>query len=192
MATDGTMPLPVAEARRRAAADRDLLLDVVRGKTTDELRAPYRVRSGPLGDFCESLHDLLAHVQMWDEINLAVLAEARRGRAHWSVEPRWETPEVGQVLNRAGVAAGRLLPSDLLLHRFQASRDALLAELSCYDEYAWVDPTLTVKREVTSIGGLAQYVMTVPGQQAYWHAALHLGVPLDGLTKPASESEVVA
>jgi hypothetical protein len=33
-----------------------------------------------LGDFCESLHDLVAHVLMWDEINLAVLAEAAAGR----------------------------------------------------------------------------------------------------------------
>jgi hypothetical protein len=192
MTTDEEMPLPVAEARRRTAADRDLLIDVVRGKTPDELRAPYRVRGGPLGDFCESLHDLLAHVQMWDEINLAVLAEARRGRAHWSIDSRWETPEVGQLLNRAGVAAGRLLPSDLLLHKFRASRDALLAELSCYDEQAWVGPTLTVKREVKSVGELAQYVMTVPGRQAYWHAAFHLGVPLQSLTNPPADPEVVA
>jgi alpha/beta hydrolase fold len=35
------------------------------------------VTAGPLGDFCDSLHDLVAHVLMWDEINLAVEAGRR-------------------------------------------------------------------------------------------------------------------
>lgn len=40
-----------------------------------------RLASGSLGDFCESLRDLVAHVLMWDEINLAVVTEAAAGRS---------------------------------------------------------------------------------------------------------------
>jgi hypothetical protein len=110
---------------------------------------------------------------MWDEINLAVLTEAAASRVHWSLDPRWETPEAGLVLNRSGVEAGRLLPASLLLHRLRAVQDAVLGELACYEGQAWTDagqiPSLT-----RGIGGLAQKVWTVPGQPAFWHAAIHL------------------
>ncbi len=99
------------EASGRLRADHELLLARVAGLAEDQLAASYRVASGPLGDFCDSLHDLLAHVLMWDEINLAVLSEATAGRAHWSLDPRWETPEAGRLLNRGGVAAARSLRS---------------------------------------------------------------------------------
>ncbi len=98
------------EASGRLRADHELLLARVAGLAEDQLAASYRVASGPLGDFCDSLHDLLAHVLMWDEINLAVLSEATAGRAHWSLDPRWETPEAGRLLNRGGVAAARQGP----------------------------------------------------------------------------------
>ena len=155
-----------AEAVRRITADRGLLLARAGARTPEELVEPYRVDGQPLGDACESLRDLVAHVLMWDEINLAVLGEARRGRRHWSLDPRWETREAGAALNRAGVAAGALLPVDLLLHRFGAVRDALVDELNRADEAEWT----------ASTGPLAQYVMTVPTYEAhaFRHAAIHL------------------
>src|SRR5437016_4622524 len=105
------------EAIGRLRADHDLLLAQVTGLTGAQLTAGYRLASGPLGDSCESLHDLTAHVLMWDEINLAVLTEAAAGRAHWSLDPRWETPETGRMLNLGGIEAGRRVPADMLLHR---------------------------------------------------------------------------
>jgi Mycothiol maleylpyruvate isomerase N-terminal domain len=164
--------LSLSTAVRRLADDRGTLLSYVDGISDSDLRAPYRVAVGPLGDACESLHDLVAHVLMWDEINLAVLAEAAVGRSHWSLDARWETPEAGQLLNRAGVRAGRQLPAPLLLHRFRSIRDSMLAEFARYDQQAWV----TVQAgQGESIGALAQRVWTVPGRAAYRHAAIHLG-----------------
>lgn len=72
--------LPMREATRRIRADHDILRRTVEPLSPDELAAEYRLTSGPMGDFCESLHDLLAHVLMWDEISLAVLTEAGAGR----------------------------------------------------------------------------------------------------------------
>jgi hypothetical protein len=63
-----------------------------------------------------------------------------------------------------GVLAGRELPPELLLHRLTVVRAALLEELSGYDERLWN----------SGRGELAQRVWTVPGQPAYWHAAVHL------------------
>jgi hypothetical protein len=166
--------LSAAGAARRVAADRGLLLDTAGSRGEDRMAARYLVQGGPLGDFCDSLHDLVAHVLMWDEINLAVLAEARRGRAHWSLAARWEVPQAGVLLNKSGVAAGRELPTALLLHRFTAVRQALCDELTRYDDERWSAAALP--GTATSLGALAQYVMTVPGKPPYWHAALHLGV----------------
>ena len=101
---------------------------------------------------------------MWDEINLAVLAEAGSGRRHWSLDPRWETSEAGLRLNRSGVAAGREIPADLLLHRFAMVRDALLSQVRTYAADDWSAHS----------GPLAEYVMTVPNHDPYWHAAIHL------------------
>jgi hypothetical protein len=161
------------EASRRLRADHDVLLATVKELTDEQLATTYQLASGPLGDFCESLHDLVAHVLMWDEINLAVLTEAAAGRTHWSLDPRWETKEAGRLLNRGGVEVGRPLPASLLLHRLRAVRDAVLTELGRYEGRAWTDagpmPSLA-----QGIGGLAQKVWTVPGQPAFWHAAIHL------------------
>lgn len=162
-----TPPLSTSQVTHRIATDHDILLRRIDGLAPDELAAAYRVESGPLGDFCESLHDLLAHVLMWDEIGLAVLAEHRAGRRHWSLAARWETPEAGRMLNRGGVLAGRELPPSLLRHRLLATQDALLAELDRYTDDQWRAPG--------GVGVLAQYAMTVPGQPAYVHAAVHLG-----------------
>jgi hypothetical protein len=167
------------EASRRLRADHDVLFAEVNELTEEQLAATYEAASGPLGDFCESLHDLVAHVLMWDEINLAVLTEAAAGRAHWSLDQRWETQEAGWLLNRSGVEAGRLLPVDLLLHRMQAIQDAVLGELGRYEGQAWTGARqLPAPRE--GIGGLAQKVWTVPGQPAFWHAVIHLDqLPLE-------------
>jgi len=165
--------VPVDEASSRLRADHKVLLAQVSDLSAEQLAAAYQLASGPLGDFCESLHDLVAHVLMWDEINLAVLTEAAAGRAHWSLEPRWETPEAGRLLNRSGVEAGRQLPASLLLHRWRAVHGAVLGELARYEGQAWTGagrmPSLA-----RGIGGLAQRVWTVPGQPAFWHAAIHL------------------
>lgn len=148
-----------------------MLIERVSTRMQDDLVVPYRVNGDPLGDFCESLRDLVAHVLMWDEINLAVLAEACRGRRHWSLESAWEAPEVGTMLNRSGVAAGREVPVELLVHRFAATRDALLDEFASFDEDRWLAPIPVAE----SMGWLSQYVMTVPRNAPYWHAAIHLG-----------------
>ena len=165
----------VAEAVRRTKLDRRLLTDEIAGRSDDALVAPYTVDAGPLGDACDSLRDLVAHVLMWDEISLAVLTEARAARRHWSLDPRWETREAGQMLNASGVAAGRELPVGLLLQRFASVRDALLAELRSYSEDEWHDPVPLDVDTGRSVGSLAQYVMTVPRLHPYWHAAIHLG-----------------
>ena len=166
--------LPAAEAVRRTELDRGLLIDEVQGYPGEALTAPYATAGGPLGDACESLRDLVAHILMWDEINLAVLAEASRARRHWSLDPQWETREAGQALNAGGVAAGTELPVPLLLHRFAAVRDALVTELRSYAEDRWLAPIPFDPGPADSIGALAQHVMTVPRAAPYWHAAIHL------------------
>jgi hypothetical protein len=167
--------LSADEAVRRISTDRLLLSEVVVGPSDDDLVAPYRVRGGPLGDACESLRDLIAHVLMWDEISLAVLTDAAFGRTHWSLEPRWETRAAGQRLNAAGVAAGRELPVDLLKHRFSSVGDSLLAEIERGSAEGWTTPLPAPIAGRQTRGALAQYIMTVPTMPPYWHAAIHLG-----------------
>lgn len=169
------MPLTVADATARIAADHETLLSRVADLSPAALAAPYRPTAGPLGDFCESLHDLVAHVLMWDEINLAVMAESAAGRRHWSLDPDWETRDAGLALNRGGVEAGRHLPGPLLLRRLRTVRDAILSELARYGEPDWA----AAAGDGESPGALAQRVWTVPGQDPYWHAAIHLGARPD-------------
>ncbi|GAA4103376.1 hypothetical protein [Nonomuraea soli] len=161
--------LSSGEAIGRLRADRAILLARVAGLTEEQLGSECLVDSRPLGDFCRSLHDLVAHVLMWDEINLAVLAEAAAGREHWSLDARWEDPAVGRSLNIGGVEAGRHLSPWLLLHRSGAVHDAILEELGRVGEESWDE-----------VGALAQRVWTVPGHPAFWHAAIHLGQAVRG------------
>lgn len=147
-------------------ADHDLLLDRIDGLADSELAKPYLQYDGPLGHFCESLHDLVAHVLMWSEISLDVLHEARSRRSHWSIETRWETPEIGSALNRAGVVAGRELPGHLLVERFRWARDALAAEIASVPAEEWEGQD--------GVGGVLQRAMTPPQSPAYGHAARHL------------------
>jgi len=159
-----TEPLSAAQAADRLRTDHALLLAAVDGLSGDELARDHVTSAGPLGDFCASLHDLVAHVLMWNEINLAVLTEADRGRDHWSLAPAFETPEAGRALNRAGVAAGRLLDAGQLFDRLASTHDALLDQLTGYSEADWHNQA----------GPLATRVFTVPGRSPFWHAALHL------------------
>ena len=170
MRTPMTSPV---EAARLIRADQELLLSRVDGRTEAELRAPYRVTAGPLGDFCDSLHDLIAHLLMWDEITLSVLRDAKAGRLHWSLDPRWETADIGRALNVGGVEAGRHLPSDLLRNRFDSVGAALIAEIEQYDEKSWADPS-TGGGFDGGIGALAEYAATPPDGVVFGHAARHL------------------
>jgi len=160
-----------ADAARLIRADHQLLLDHL-DRVTDH-RASYRVADGPLGHFCDSLHDLVAHILMWDEITLAVLRETAAGRTHWSLDPRWETAGAGSGLNAGGVDAGRHLPTSLLLHRLRSVADALVAEVEQYDERAWIDPATGAGFD-GGIGALAEYVATPPDGSPYAHVARHL------------------
>ncbi len=159
-----TEPLSAPQAADRLRTDHALLLAAADGLSGNDLARDHVTSAGPLGDFCASLHDLVAHVLMWNEINLAVLTEADRGRDHWSLAPAFETPETGRALNQAGVAAGRLLAADLLFERLASTHDALLAQLTGYSEADWRDRA----------GPLATRAFTVPGRAPFWHAALHL------------------
>lgn len=153
-------------AARLIREDHDLLLDRVEDLSDPQLAEPYRPHDGPLGHFCDSLHDLVAHVLMWSEISLDVLHEVRSGRQHWSIEPRWETPEIGSALNRAGVDAGRQLPGRLLVARFTYVRDALVAEIASVPSAEWEGDD--------GVGRTLQLAMSPPGSPAYAHAARHL------------------
>jgi hypothetical protein len=121
------------------------------------------------------LHDLVAHILMWDEITLALLREAAAGRSHWSLDARWETAEIGSALNVGGVEAGRQLPSGLLVERLGSVVDALVAEVTSYDEAAWQGQAAAGEFG-GSIGALAEYAATPPdGSPPYAHVAKHLG-----------------
>ena len=170
MRTPTTSP---AEAAGLLRTDHQLLRSRIDGLTETELRAPYRVEAGILGHFCDSLHDLTAHILMWDEITLAVLRDAAAGRSHWSLDPRWETAEIGSALNHGGVEAGRRIPSELVLHRFRSVGDALVAEITQYDDAAWADPSTGAGFD-GGIGALAEYVSTTPDGFLFAHAARHL------------------
>jgi hypothetical protein len=165
-----------AQAVRRIRDDRGLLLQVIQGRSEAEMRSPHHVAGGPLGDFCESLHDLVAHVLMWDEINVAVLTEAKAGRPHWSLDARWEAPPAGRALNEAGVIGGRSIPSSLLIHRYTTTVASLAAELESTPATSWEAPLPFGTGR--TLGELAARVMTVPGQPQYWHAAIHLRVDM--------------
>jgi hypothetical protein len=131
--------------------------------------------SRPTKNFCDSLHDLVAHVLMWDEINLAVLAEAAAGRVHWSLDLRWETSEAGRCLNDGGVRAGRAIPGPLLLHRYRSVHAALMDQFGRYDDAGWAGPaTPPGGPDLGRLGELALRLWTVPGQAPYRHSSIHL------------------
>lgn len=151
-------------AARRFRADHDTLLRVVEGRTDFELAAAYRICGERAGTYCDSLHDLIAHVLMWDEMALGVLMDASRGRTHWLLDPEYDSPAVRTQLDWSGVAAGRHLPAWLLLHRLVTTRDALTRELAAVGERVWAGPA----------GSVVEAALTADGAPAFWHAAHHL------------------
>jgi hypothetical protein len=167
--------LSAHEAIQRLSTDRQALTEAIASHSEEDLLAPYHARGGPLGDACESLRDLVAHVLMWNEISLAALTEAAVGRTHWSLQARWEVPAAGRRLNAAGVAAGRELSMDLLMHRSTSVWGSLLAELEREAAAGWMARLPTPIAGHETRGQLAQHVMSVPNVAPYWHAALHLG-----------------
>ena len=89
-------------------------------------------------------------------INLAVVTEAAAGRVRWSLDPRWDTPQAGPMLNRGGIEADR--------HRRPACyctaagvRDDLLAQFARSRGQARTQ-TGDRPKQVHGMGGLAQEV----------------------------------
>lgn len=162
-----------SEAAELLLADHELLFGEIEGLDDERLHDEYRLDDGPLGHFCDSLHDLMAHILMWDEVTLAALREAAAGRRHWSLDPRWETAAAGRSLNLGSVQAGRHIPAELLEHRLRNVLDALLAEIRGYDERAWSDGITCYGY---SIGALAEYAATPPDASPYVHVVRHLTI----------------
>jgi hypothetical protein len=160
-------------------ADRDAVLAAL-AATPPGRDVVYPVAHNPLGDEPATLLDLIAHVTMWDEINYAVLAEALAGRAHWSLQPRWETRAAGTALNRGGIAAGRLLGPDLVVDRFLRVRDAMIAYVRDVPPVRWHAPLpFDHPAPEGTMAGLCGYVNAPESDRAgrftYRHACVHLG-----------------
>lgn len=153
--------------------DRDRLMKAIDVGAADISRLTFP--DGPL-----TLLDLVAHVTMWDEINLAVVTLALHGRPHWSLDPRWETAEAGSALNVGGVRAGRALTGELLRHRFHAVRQAHIDTIAEIPRPQWErELPFTHSGRPWTLGGLCHYVNTPEADPTrtltYQHAAVHLG-----------------
>lgn len=163
-------------ACRALVADRDHLVAALAADT------PPTIHHNPLGDDPMSLTDLVVHVSMWDEIVLGVLTEAQAGRAHWYVDPRWETRDCGRALNVGGVDAGRRLPAPLVHDRFRVVRDALIAATAAVDPGLWHKalPFRHSGPEPQTLAGLC-FKVNMPEadptrSKVYQHATVHLGL----------------
>ncbi|HEV2779261.1 MAG TPA: hypothetical protein VGX25_07650 [Actinophytocola sp.] len=168
--------LSLSEARRRLHEDDDVLREAIAGRTPEELTEPHTVAGRPIGDFCDSLRDLVAHHTMWREIDLAVLVDALGGRRHWSTTARWSTRAAGARLNRAGVVGARILLVDEVLDRFDAATASLLGTLDRLDRRRWTEPVFP--DDDVTLGRWIQTHFSVPGQPPFRHATFHLnGVP---------------
>lgn len=160
--------------------DRDHLLAAL-----DEGRpagAEQAIVHNPLRGAPMTLMDLVTHVCMWDEIVLAVIFEARRGRAHWYLEPSWETVEAGRALNVGGIHAGREIPSKLSRHRFVSVRNALVSAIAEIPEPEW-NAELPFRHsgwEPQTLSGLSYKINTPEADPdrvlIYQHATVHLGL----------------
>jgi hypothetical protein len=120
------------------AYDRDRLLEALaREEAAPGSVAIWHDPLAPAGRGPISVLDLVQHVAMWDEIVLAILSEARRGRAHWSLQRLWAPAEAGRALNVGGVEAGRLLPPELVVHRFASVRQSLITAIDEVPDAEW-------------------------------------------------------
>jgi hypothetical protein len=122
---------------------------------------------------------------MWDEIVLAILSEARHGRAHWSLDRLWAPVEAGRALNVGDVEAGRLLPPELVVHRFGSVRQALIAAIDEVPDVEWTGG-LAFRHdgeEPQTLSGLCQFASTPEADPARTRtcrlACLHLGIDAD-------------
>lgn len=158
--------------------DRDRLLSTVDARHAG---SEPQIMHNPLRGAAMSVLDLVGHVAMWDEIVLAVLSEARRGRAHWYATAPWETVEAGRALNIGGVQAWRLLPEDLVLDRFRRTRDALMSAIAEVPAAEWHAelPFRHTGWEPQTLAGLSHRVNTPEADPdrklTYLHASVHLG-----------------
>jgi hypothetical protein len=162
----------LSEARRRLHKDDNVLRETIAGRTAEELTEPHVVEGRPIGDFCDSLRDLVAHHTMWREIDLAVLVDALGGRRHWSTTALWSARAAGQRLNQAGVVGGRILLVNEVLDRFEASTASLLDALDRLDDRRWAEPVFP--DDDIPLGQWIQTHFSVPGQTPFRHATLHL------------------
>lgn len=106
--------------------------------------------------------DLVQHVAMWDEIVLAIVSAARRGRLHWSLDRLRAPAEPGCALNVGGVEAGRLHPPGHVVHRSGSVRQALSAAIDEIPEAEWTGG-LEFRhdgQEPQTLSGLCHYVST--------------------------------
>lgn len=156
--------------------DRDHLLAALDSDREVEIvHNPFR--SAPM-----TLIDLLAHVCMWDEIVLAVISEARRGRAHWYLAPSWETVEAGRALNVGGIHAGREIPPELRRHRFVSVRNAVISGIREVPGEEWKAelPFRHSGWEPQTLSGLSYKINTPEADPdrvlIYQHATVHLGL----------------
>jgi hypothetical protein len=165
------------------AYDRDRLLEALARE--EAVPGSVAIRHDPLapaGRGPISVPDLVQHVAMWDEIVLAILSEARHGRAHWSLDPQWAPVEAGRALNVGGVEAGRLLPAELVVHRFRSVREALIAAIDEVPDEEWAGG-LSFRHdgeEPQTLSGLCHYASTPEADptrtRTYRHACVHLGI----------------
>lgn len=159
--------------------DRDTVMAALT-ESPPNRQTPYPVVYNPLGDDPMTLLDIVAHVIMWDEINLAVLTEARAGRAHWSLRTPWENPQAASALNAGGIVAGRLLTADLVIDRFLSVRAATIATIEQTPPEQWSAPLpFSCPGDDRSLAGLCGYVNTPEsdhtGAYTYRHTVIHLG-----------------
>lgn len=159
-------------AARRVVADHDRLLRTVEGRTDFELSARDYAGSAPPNALWDSLHDLLALMIAGDEVALGMLHEADRGRTHWALDDECETRDVRRRLDSSGVAAGRVLPAWLLLHRLVSVRDALDHELRSVDQRLWRG----------ALGAAVEDALTADGASPFRRAGHHLCPPLTRVT----------
>jgi hypothetical protein len=159
--------------------DRDRLLAAVESARSGQ---PPQIMHNPVSGAAMTVLDLVGHVAMWDEIVLAVLSEARRGRAHWYVTPQWETVAAGRALNTGGVAAWRQLPEALTLDRFVRGRNALASAIAEVPGSEWHGELAFAHSswQPQTLAGLSHHVNTPEADPerklTYLHASVHLGL----------------
>ncbi len=136
----------------------------------------------PAGRGQISVLGLVQHVAMWDEIVLAILSEARHGRAHWSLDRLWAPVEAGRALNVGGVEAdGSFRQSLWCIASVRCGRRSSPRSMRCRTwngRAGWRSGMTARSRRHCS--GLCQFASSPEADPArtrtYRHACLHLGI----------------